>query len=182
MLRPRTLIASAVAVGCLGLTLSGCGVIFGYGGDQPVAVTTTPEGASVEVDGIPIKDGITPTTIYIHPKADHHVSVKMEGFATASRTLTKTIRTDVVIMDAVLTLGIGLLVDYLSGSLYRFEESVRLPMGKVQISRPQPPPVRTNNNGNNGGTKPKVDPNADPCTICGEPRGDASPCPHCGIE
>lgn len=21
-----------------------------------------------------------------------------------------------------------------------------------------------------------------PCAICGEPRGDATPCPHCGME
>ena len=22
----------------------------------------------------------------------------------------------------------------------------------------------------------------DPCSICNEPRGDLSPCPHCGID
>lgn len=21
-----------------------------------------------------------------------------------------------------------------------------------------------------------------PCSVCGEPRGDASPCPHCGMD
>lgn len=21
-----------------------------------------------------------------------------------------------------------------------------------------------------------------PCRVCGEPRGDATPCPHCGME
>ncbi len=24
--------------------------------------------------------------------------------------------------------------------------------------------------------------NEAPCAICGEPRGDATPCPHCGMD
>jgi hypothetical protein len=40
-------------------------------------------------------------------------------------------------------------------------------------------------NGEEQGERPQgsstTDPSA-PCEFCGEPRGDATPCPHCGMQ
>lgn len=174
----RSLTTFALLLGAC-LASAGCGVIFGYGGPQPIKVASSPEGCIVEVDGVAV-EAVTPTTITVHPKADHTISVKKKGYISANRTVTKVIRTDIVILDAVLTLGIGLLVDYMSGALYRLDESVKLNLGKVSAVAKKDPVVKPTKP--TGTTKPKVDPNAEPCTICGEPRGDVSPCPHCGIE
>lgn len=36
--------------------------------------------------------------------------------------------------------------------------------------------------GGGAAEKAPLDPKSAPCKICGEPRGDASPCPHCGMQ
>ncbi|HVM55699.1 MAG TPA: hypothetical protein VM262_21120 [Acidimicrobiales bacterium] len=38
--------------------------------------------------------------------------------------------------------------------------------------------VQTTDSGGGGGKKPSDA----PCVVCGEPRGAARPCPHCGMD
>ena len=137
-------------------------------------VITAPEGATIEVDGEKQKKP-SPNTIYVSPDGDHYITATKEGFTTAGRQVEKQIRTLVVICDGVLTAGIGLLVDYLTGALYKLDTQVKLNLGKfVEPKEVKPDPKTKPTNG-----KPE---NKKPCTVCGEARGDVSPCPHCGID
>ncbi len=158
----------------------GCGLVLGYGGPQPVNVTTNPEGAELIVDGMPHAEK-APTTVYLHPKKTHQLRARTPDGKEGATAISKTVRIDVVVLDAVLTLGIGILVDFLSGSLYRLNSPVQINLGSA-------PPVSAADNGGGaasgssgaGATGPAAD--AAPCPICNEPRGDVTPCPHCGLE
>jgi hypothetical protein len=173
MRKGAPLLLATVAALCL--STSGCGLIFGYGAPQPVTVVTTPEGASLTVDGVPHTEGLSPTTVLLHPKDDHTIAAKLPDGSAGQTHIGKILRTDVVILDGILTLGIGLLVDYLSGSLYMFKPSVQINLGKAPPPRPASPPPSTTTSGGPA-------PGAAPCAICDEPRGDVTPCPHCGME
>ena len=164
---------------CAAVLVSGCGVIRGYGNLQPVQVVTVPEGATLVVDGVPW-DTPTPCQVMLHPKSNHHIIAKTADGKSGATTINKKIRTDVVILDGVLTLGIGLLVDYLSGSLYELQPAVAINLGAAP---PRVDPPKT------GGTTSTTTtttvgpaPDAAPCSICGEPRGDVATCPHCGMQ
>ncbi len=166
-------LALAVA---LVLNSSGCGLILGYGGLQPVQVTTNPEGAELIADGVP-QEQRAPTQVMLHPKTEHTITARTEDGKTGATHIGKTVRIDVVVLDAVLTLGIGLLVDYMSGSLYKLRSPVNINLGTA------PPPtagVTATPAAGTGTAAPAAD--AAPCPICNEPRGDVSPCPHCGMD
>ncbi|MGE0709763.1 MAG: hypothetical protein AB7N76_21920 [Planctomycetota bacterium] len=187
------------------VTQQGCGVIFGYGSPQEVKVfARLPNGQNV--DGLKIKDKdgtvldqVTPGPVLLHPKPEHSLTIVDERYYSAQQAVTKKIRIDVVILDA-LTLGIGLLVDYLSGSLYSLDSAVTINLNtkeaveKARTPTPQPQPQPTGT-----GTQPKqedgiwvthfvtgervfIPKNAKPCPVCGGLRGEMSPCPHCGVE
>lgn len=152
----------------------GCGLVLGYGGPQPVNVTTNPEGAELIVDGMPHPEK-APTTVYLHPKEVHQLRARTPDGKEGATAVSKTVRIDVVVLDAVLTLGIGILVDFLSGSLYRLNSPVQINLGSA--------PVRTAASGAAAtDTTASAAADAAPCPICNEPRGDVSPCPHCGLE
>lgn len=162
-----------VMVCVLTLSTSGCGLILGYGGPQPVDVITTPEGAELIVDGVAFDGGKTPTQVLLHPKSEHNIEARLPDGSRGQTYISKKIRIPVVVMDGVFTLAIGLLIDYLSGSLYEVETPIQINLGKAPPPAPPTPPPSTSNG-------PATD--AAPCSICGEPRGDVTPCPHCGME
>ena len=153
------------------LTFSpGCGLLL-FSTHQPVEITTHIDGAEIYLDG-KLQDELTPGTISVSRKGTHRVDVKL-GDQSGGTTLTQTLMIPVGLMDFC-TLGIGLLIDYITGTLYEFPLSVRVPLGKAP-----PPSVGTTPT---GVTPPTPSADAEPCALCGEPRGDATPCPHCGIE
>ena len=165
-----------VAALILSLSTSGCGLIFGYGGKQPVQIITSPEGAQLIVDGVPWDGELSPTTVELHPKQDHSIVAKLPDGSSGQTHVNKELRIDVVVLDGFLTLGIGLLIDYMSGSLYKFRSPIHINLGKAPPpSPPSPPPVIPTSTTGTTATSA-------PCAICGEPRGDVTPCPHCGME
>lgn len=164
---------------CATVLVSGCGVIRGYGKPQPVQVVTVPEGATLVIDGVPWATP-APCEVLLHPKSNHHIVAKTADGKSGATTINKKIRTDVVILDGVLTLGIGLLVDYLSGSLYELQPAVAINLGSAPARPTQPAAGGTTTTTTTTNVVPAAD--AAPCSICGEPRGDVARCPHCGME
>ncbi|RMG15040.1 MAG: hypothetical protein D6731_09265 [Planctomycetota bacterium] len=147
----------------------GCGIILGYGTPQPVKVVTNPEGAKVSYNGIPFDESVTPCVLHLHPSKEYTIQAVL-GEQKGQGYVKKQIRIPVAVMDGVFTLGIGLLIDYLSGSLYSLTPSVVLNLGK------SPPPSGSSASSGSGQK------DLAPCPICGEPRGDETPCPYCGMD
>ena len=165
----------------------GCATILGKAGAQPVEVVTNPPGARILVDGA-LTEVMSPGTVEMSPKEEHSVGAVL-GEAKAQSAVKKKIRLWAVIFDVIPGCGIALLVDYLTGALYALEPQVKLNLGVAP-----PPMVYGNNdprpNGTNpgqanpppsGGTRDLLDPQA-ACKVCGEPRGNQTPCPHCGMD
>lgn len=172
---------------CL-LTLSmivapGCATIMGKAADQPVEVVTQPPGAALSVNGV-ASSATSPGTVHLDPEGDHSVTAQL-GEAKATRSVRKTIRIWAVLVDGILTGGIGVLVDYMTGALYQFEPRIQLNLGVAPPPSPPAPPPTAHNNNNNGGAQQSSSTNVltqAPCRVCGEPRGDAATCPHCGMQ
>jgi hypothetical protein len=160
-----------VAALVLSMASSGCGLMF-YSEHQMVDVVTNPDGATIRVDGVP-HEQLSPTQIKLHRKTAHQIDATLPDGSTGSTFVGKRLIIPVVIMDAC-TLGIGLLIDYLLGSMYQLDTPVRINLGKSPAPLAPTPTVAPTPTG------PSAD--AAPCGICGEPRGDANPCPHCGME
>lgn len=144
---------------CLAL-LPGCGVILGYAGAQPLQVSTDPPGAAVFVNEV-AHPAVTPCTLELSPQETYFLRVVL-GDRKGHRNVHKGLRVGVAVCDGVFTLGLGLLVDYFTGALYGFEPAVGFDLTRRQDLAPAP--------------------KAAPCPICGEPRGDTTPCPHCGMR
>jgi hypothetical protein len=193
---------------CLAATVvlqTGCGVIFGHGSLQPVKVIARlPSGETVEGLKVKDKDGtvldqVTPGPVMLHPKPKHSLSIDDDRYYSGQQAITKTIRTEIVILDA-LTLGIGLLVDYLSGSLHSLDATITIAINtKEAVAKARERTKKPTAAPTGGTTEPKKEdgiwvthfvtgervfiPNdAEPCSVCGGLRGDMSSCPHCGTE
>ena len=169
------LIACALAV-TLALGGPGCGTIFGYG-TQQVKVVTNPAGANLIVNGIP-SEQTAPCELPLSAKDDHNITATTEDGKRGARHIGRTVRIEIVVLDALLTAGIGLLIDYLTGALYELDTPVTINLGKMPVSAAAQPAA-----GQPAAATPApvVDPDADPCQYCGAPRGEVTPCPRCGI-
>lgn len=168
----RKALCSLLAVAML--VSPGCATLLGKSADQSVSVTTTPPGANLSVNGIPTS-ATSPGEIEISPSGDHSVSAQL-GEAKASRAIRKTVRIWSVVVNGVLTLGLGVFVDYMTGAMYQFEEKVHLNLGVA------PPPTPMPDAGGAQATTHQQNLLQAPCKVCGEPRGNATPCPHCGMD
>jgi hypothetical protein len=162
----------------------GCATIMGKSAMQEVAVTTTPEGARLILDGVPT-EVVSPGVVEVSPREEHSVAAQL-GEAKAQRAIRKTVRIWSVVVNGILTGGIGVFVDYMTGAMYQFEPRVHLNLG---VAPPPTPTQVTNTNTNTGGGTQTGNQTqttnllADaPCKVCGEPRGNVSPCPHCGMD
>ena len=72
---------------------------------------------------------MAPTTVSVFRGKDHRVEATL-GDQRGSTTLAQRLMIPVVLLDFC-TLGIGLLIDYVSGTLYDFQPSVRINLGKA---------------------------------------------------
>src|SRR5919109_4842633 len=78
-----------LVLGVLGLLLvAGCSTIL-TPNPQPVAVNSSPMGATVLVNGSPM--GVTPTTINLDRKLTYVIEVQNPGLAPYAQMLTKTV-------------------------------------------------------------------------------------------
>lgn len=173
----------ALLVGTTLFGSPGCATILGKAANQPVDVTTTPPGARLIVNGVPT-DVTSPGTVELDPGGDHVIGAQL-GQAKGQSAVRKHIRAWSVIVNGLLTAGLGVVVDYLTGALYSVEPKLQLNLGVSPVAPDRPPPgdpvtpKRPPNRDPNGGTTNLLE---SPCSICGEPRGNKTPCPHCGME
>jgi hypothetical protein len=170
----------------------GCGTIIGKASDQPVAVNSDPAGARLSIDGVSTTQ-MTPCTVELDPKDDHSIQATL-GDMKASSAVRKKVRIWVVVIDGILTAGIGVFVDYMTGALYTFDPGrLQLNLGRQPQPVTPPPVALTNGNGNTGtGNTGTGNTGASSsttnmlqgpkCQYCGEPRGTGAVCPHCGME
>lgn len=191
------------------LLQSGCGVIFGYGNPQPVQVLAKlpdgqfVEGLAVVNRGRPI-EGTSGGTVHLHPSEEHLLSISDPRYRSTQQTIVRKIRIEIALLDA-LTLGIGLLVDYLSGSLYELQPDVMIGIrskseaeallnqarekgaenttGRTAEPTAEPEPERTDGiwvEDLDSGKKIFLPNDSAKCGACQGLRGTLSTCPHCG--
>lgn len=192
------------------LLQSGCGVIFGYGNPQPVQVLAKlpdgqfVEGLAVVNRGRPV-EGTSGGTVHLHPSEEHLLSISDPRYRSTQQTIVRKIRIEIALLDA-LTLGIGLLVDYLSGSLYELQPDVMIGIrskseaeallnqarekgaentttGRTAEPTAEPEPERTDGiwvEDLDSGQKIFLPNDSAKCGACQGLRGTLSTCPHCG--
>jgi hypothetical protein len=97
------------------VSTTACATIM-QGGQQPVAVSSTPAGASISVDGQPM--GNTPATLTLSRKDTHVVSLVLDGYMPYTMTLEK--KTSGWAWGNIVFGGVvGVVVDASTGALYR---------------------------------------------------------------
>lgn len=97
----------------MALFLNGCATII-KGSDQALIFQSSPEGAQVIIDGVPV--GVTPLTIKLPKNTSEVVMVKKEGYATKTIPITKH-------FDGVTALSFFWdfsTTDFLSGAAYEY--------------------------------------------------------------
>jgi hypothetical protein len=86
------------------------------GSQQPVAVSSTPAGAAISVDGKEM--GTTPTTLLLSRKDSHVVSLLLDGYLPYHMTLEK--KTSGWVWGNIVFGGVvGVVVDASTGAMYR---------------------------------------------------------------
>jgi hypothetical protein len=192
------------------LCQSGCGVIFGYGNPQPVQVLAKlpdgqfVEGLAVANRGRPV-EGTSGGTVYLHPAEEHLLTIADPSYRSTQQTIVRKIRIEIALLDA-LTLGIGLLVDYLSGSLYKLQPDVMIGIrskGEAEAllnkareegaeptttGRTEEPTAAPEHERTDGiwvedldtGRKVFLPNDSAKCDACQGLRGTLTTCPHCG--
>ncbi|MGJ8692484.1 MAG: PEGA domain-containing protein [Thalassotalea sp.] len=68
------------------LFLTGCATVIS-GTNQPVTFDSVPQGAAILIDGARV--GVTPLTIVLKKSAKSTVMIKMDGYQTVTRDITK---------------------------------------------------------------------------------------------
>lgn len=179
----------AVALVCalLVVVAPGCGSILGYAGDQELHVLTNPGGAELLVGSIP-RQGLSPCVVLLDPAAEHRIEARFEDLRGSSQ-VTRSVRTGVVIGNIALTLGLGLLVDYVNGALFHFPERLVLNLGRMHARDDRPlaaqyppaPQLMLHSDPVAPARQQQAAPASDePCSICGEPTSADQTCRQCG--
>lgn len=120
---------------CAVVLISGCGTIVGLSGPHEVKVHTNPPGAEVFVDGI--ATGLrSPATVLVDPGEEHRVDARLDDLHGGSH-IKRSASVGVIICDVLFTLGIGISIDWSTGGLYYFPDSVVVNLGRPY--GPEPP-------------------------------------------
>jgi hypothetical protein len=111
------------------LWLTGCTTILSQN-PQPVAVNSSPMGATVLVNGSPM--GQTPTTVNLDRKQAYTIEVQKPGSAPQAQTLTKAVDP---LFFANIFFFPGFVVDVATGTRKQFPDQVLVPMVPQAASR-----------------------------------------------
>ena len=131
----RTIGVAMIVACAAGLTLSACATII-HSGRQEVAFSSTPSGASVQVDNA--DQGKTPLVAKLSRKQTHTVAISMPGYKSYEMTLNRKV-SGWVWGNIVFGGLIGLGVDAIGGGMYRLEpEQVSAALATTQASVVQP--------------------------------------------
>lgn len=101
------------------MLFAGCIGVITKGGSQPVTINSSPEGAVIMVDGV--DSGETPLVLELDRAESHTVTVTMAGYEEESFRIARKTDGGVILLDVLLTGGIGLLIDMGSGAMYNLE-------------------------------------------------------------
>lgn len=97
-----------VSTGCIGLIVNGS--------TEQISFNSSPSGAEVTVNGGFV--GVTPLVTNLSRGESHQATINLAGYQTESFNIAKTASGGIIISDIILTGGIGLLIDFVTGSLY----------------------------------------------------------------
>ena len=185
----------------------GCGTLLGLSRAQELEVETQPAGATLWVDGLPHAEA-TPTLVELSPRSNHVLQARvqrLDGALVKGQTaVNREVRIPIVVLDGLLTAGVGLLVDYLTGALYTFTtDRVLIHLGSSPIPPPSPevrlstPDETYRMHPAYGGRDTEYRTYEAPpedvgeeyspsvnglCAICDERRGDGPSCQYCGMQ
>ena len=99
------------------ITIMGCATIHS-GRSQLVSINSTPQGASVTIDGVVM--GNTPLYADLERKKGHVVQINLEGYQPFQITLTRA--KNGWIWGNVISFGlVGVVVDVITGAVYKLE-------------------------------------------------------------
>ncbi len=94
-------------------SFSGCGLILN-GSTQLISIRSTPPGSTVDIEG---ETYTTPAEAELERNQNYNVTISKEGYETRQVRIRKKVDIGVVLLD-LLGSGVGLMVDYMAGSLY----------------------------------------------------------------
>lgn len=115
------------------LTQTGCASIVS-GRQQDISVRSNPEGAAVEIDGMPV--GKTPVTTEVKRKRRHQIKLTKEGYMEETRS-TKRGFNWWFIGNVLIGGIIGIIVDFSTGAVYSVspeELNIKLTEGQTTPS------------------------------------------------
>ncbi|MBU1864075.1 MAG: PEGA domain-containing protein [Candidatus Omnitrophica bacterium] len=136
----KSLIAIFLIV-AITITHSGCASIF-CGTSQQVSVTSDPDGAKIEIDGI--KQGNAPMTMNLKRKKKHMIKATMEGYEDKIYFTEKEFNpVTLVNLLALWFFIVGIVIDGCTGAMYKFD-----PDNVVMILDPGDSTESGNNNRN----------------------------------
>ncbi|MDF2939608.1 MAG: hypothetical protein K0R66_250 [Gammaproteobacteria bacterium] len=99
------------------LLLTGCATMFGDNG-RSVAVTSTPAGAKVFLNGEPV--GVTPTTVTLASLSNNYILVQKKGYLQTTQQIPTAFQP--VGLLNILFLP-GFIVDFVSGDMFKLSSS-----------------------------------------------------------
>jgi hypothetical protein len=112
----------------------GCGTILGLGMDREVFIATNPSGATLYKNGI-ATSVVSPSPVELDPSEEWRIDAHLDDLKGGTQ-ITRSRRIGVCIADILLTAGLGLFVDYLSGAMYFFPDRVILNLGRSSAGGP----------------------------------------------
>ena len=117
-----------VALGTL--ALGSCATMF-QGGPDMIPVTSTPSGATVQVDGMAV--GTTPCTVSVRRKARGMITVNLPGHEPVNRQLRTTFN-GTFLLDFLWgwIMPIPILVDVFGGNVTRWDDAVFVKFTKAE--------------------------------------------------
>ncbi len=98
----------------------GCGLLLN-GRSQRITITSSPPGATIIVPTDGGTDGASPHTLRLARNRDHLIIAEKTGFETKSAYISSGIEPLSIALDILLTGGLGLLLDWPLGAIYRLE-------------------------------------------------------------
>lgn len=112
-------ISTILTIATVMIMTSGCALIF-KGQSAEVRVNSTPDGASVVVNGASM--GTTPVTLSLSRNKDHVLVFKKDGYEDVQVNVTKKFDVGTTVVGNVFSWGIfGLIVDIATGAAYSLE-------------------------------------------------------------
>jgi hypothetical protein len=98
------------------LAMTGCMGMITKGSTELITINSEPSGALVAVDGV--ESGETPLMVSMQRSESHVVRVSKEGYYDATFQIARKTDGGIIVLDILLTGGIGLLIDMSAGGIY----------------------------------------------------------------